>query len=166
MGSDWHLKHRRYLDRNRGIQADKLAEAIGKAIAVPVNDSPDRRVSVNPNHKDLWPRQPGGTDTGDPYGYHVKPAGTPTWDRPPVGPEEEALYYGVHIHTESNPLGLHTHVPGGKLLGAHSHSPQNRFGGHHHAPNPPDMSGLDGHHTHDGKHYPDGKHEHCPDNFG
>jgi hypothetical protein len=166
MGDDWHIRHRRHLDRNRGIQADKLAEALGKAVAVPVDSDPGRRVSVNPPHTDLWPREPGGTDPGDPYGYAVKPAGTPVWSRPPATPEEEALYYGVHLHSESNPLGLHTHVPGGELRGGHSHSPQNRFGSHHHSASPPDMAGLDGKHTHDGKHYPDGCHEHHPDNFG
>ncbi len=117
--------------------------------------------------KNKWPRLPGSSDTGDPYGHLLKPVATTKWTKPPHTPEEKALYYGVHLHSESNPLGLHTHNPGGKLSGGHSHGPQNRFGVHHHQAEEITMgASLDGKHTHEGKNHPDGGHDHIPENFG
>jgi len=39
---------------------------------------------------------------------------------------------GLHTHDESNPLGLHSHYPGGPLGGAHTHTAQNPLGHHTH----------------------------------
>ena len=121
-------------------------------------------------YKNVWPRTPGGSDTGDPYDSKIKPKNVPVWDHVPANEEEKSLYYGVHLHSESNPLGLHTHVPGGKMAGAHTHGPQNRFGVHHHQnaeDNPENYAEtLDGRHVHDGHNFPDGCHEHLPINFG
>ena len=116
---------------------------------------------------DLWPRTPGSSDTGDPYDGILKPLNVPYWSKPPSTDEEKALYYGVHIHTETNPLGLHSHVPGGKMSGGHSHGPSNRFGVHHHkAQEIRNMTNVDGCHIHEGNNYPDGCHKHSPENFG
>jgi hypothetical protein len=145
---------KRDMDRNRGLQHDSFAEALKK---------------VSAKHGDktkYWPRTYDSADTGDPYGYSKKPTGVPVWTKPPHTDEEKALYYGVHLHSDSNPLGLHTHVPGGKLTGGHSHGPQNRFGAHHHYDGTPEMAQVDGNHTHDGANHPDGGHEHTPGNFG
>jgi hypothetical protein len=161
-GHSWDVSERRYLERNRGIQPDAFSEAMKRAGTA----SEKEKVSVNPPGSDVWPRTPSSSDSDDPYSSQVKPKGVPVWNHPPATEAEEALYYGVHIHSESNPLGLHTHVPGGKLSGGHSHGPQNVFGGHHHRGNIPDMAMVDGNHTHDGKNYPNGSHEHCPENFG
>ncbi len=115
----------------------------------------------------VWPRTPGSTDTGDPYDGILKPLNVPIWSKPPSSDSEKALYYGVHIHSETNPLGLHTHVPGGKLAGGHTHGPSNRFGSHHHkSTSIQNMTNVDGKHIHEGKNYPDGGHEHTPENFG
>jgi hypothetical protein len=107
-----------------------------------------------------------GLDQEDPYSHVLKPKGVPVWTHPPSSPAEEAIYYGVHIHSESNPLGLHTHIPGGNAVGAHTHSPQNRYGSHHHKNKPGEMTQVDGDHTHGGVNYPDGSHDHSPENFG
>lgn len=160
----WDVRERKNLDRNRGLQSEAFAEALKRAGLA--RGSEGEHVSVNPPASDLWPREGGSSDTGDPYGYQMKPKGVPVWKHPPVSPQEEALYYGVHLHSESNPLGLHTHVKGGKAGGGHSHGPQNRFGCHHHRGDQPEITMLDGKHTHDGKNYPDGCHEHMPENFG
>lgn len=143
---------KRPMDRNRGLQADGFAEALQRA----AGDYDEPGVRSTP-----------GTDIADPYGSQVKPKGVPVWDHPPLTPAEEAVYYGVHIHSESNPLGLHSHVPGGTSAGGHSHGPQNRFGSHHHKTETP-LYGItvDGVHTHDGANHPDGTHNHCPENFG
>lgn len=118
---------------------------------------------VNEYHgKNKWPRLPGSSDTGDPYGHLLKPATTSKWTKPPLSPEEKALYYGVHLHSESNPLGLHTHNTGGTLSGGHSHGPQNRLGVHTHQ----ETVSVDGKHTHEAKNFPDGGHDHLPDHFG
>jgi hypothetical protein len=105
-----------------------------------------------------------GTDIADPYGSQIKPKGVPVWDKPPVTPEEEAIYFGVHIHSESNPLGLHSHVPNGTPSGGHTHGPSNRFGSHNH--NQDGYGTVDGSHTHEqGVNMPCGPHVHCPENF-
>ncbi len=112
-------------------------------------------------------RQP-GSDVQDPYGSAVKPKGVPYWDKVPETEAEKSLYQGVHIHSEDNPLGLHTHIPGGKLGGGHGHSPSNPHGVHFHGP---DLTGTQGHSV-DGRHIhkvnqnmPAGPHEHQPGNF-
>ena len=156
-------KYKRNLDRDRGIQPETFSELLTRA-----GHGEKEQVSVNPPDSDVWPRRPGSDDRGDPYGSQIKPKGVPVWTHKPVTPAEEALYYGDHIHSESNPLGLHTHVPGGSLSGGHSHSPQNIFGVHHHKDDSTYTGpvSLDGTHTHEGKNYPDGSHDHEPDNFG
>jgi hypothetical protein len=144
---------RRDLDRNRGLQHSDFSELLKKASSEYDYDDGVRR---NP-----------GTDIADPYGSQKKPENVPVWDSVPVTPEEEAIYWGKHIHSESNPLGLHSHVKGGTPSGGHSHGPQNRFGSHHHKTETP-LYGitLDGSHIHDGANHPDGGHLHCPENFG
>lgn len=152
---------KRPLDRNRGLQHSIFGDALKRASGdydykEPIEDG----VGVRRNP---------GTDIADPYGSQKKPEGVPVWDHPPLTPAEEAIYYGNHAHSESNPMGLHSHVPGGSPTGAHTHGPQNRFGSHHHkSDNEAIIYGItiDGPHTHDGKNYPDGGHEHCPENFG
>jgi hypothetical protein len=143
--------------RGRGLQSTALEKAL---VGAGVKQS-------EANHSDKWPRLPGSAETGDPYGYHVKPEGVPYWDQPPSTEEEWNLYYGVHIHSESNPLGLHTHIRGGKMGGGHTHGPQNRFGVHHHKTEEVQVNTTgDGHHTHEGENFPGGKHNHRPENFG
>jgi hypothetical protein len=146
---------RKFLDRHRGIQHDHFKDALGKASADYDNEE-----------QACQPRTP-GTDIVDPYGSQVKPKNVPTWSKPPMTPQEEAIYYGNHVHNESNPMGLHSHVPGGSPGGGHSHGPQNRYGSHHHKSETP-LYGitLDGSHTHNGANFPDGQHNHCPENFG
>ncbi|MCV0439727.1 MAG: hypothetical protein K5880_13960 [Hydrogenophaga sp.] len=150
---------KRNMDRNKGLQAGGFCEALQKAGA-DYGEMPD----------DLGEggvRSTPGTDIADPYGSQVKPKGVPVWDHPPLTPEEEAVYYGKHIHSESNPLGLHSHVTGGTVGGGHSHGPQNRFGSHHHKTEKPLYGiSLDGSHVHDGENHPNGDHTHCPENFG
>lgn len=149
---------REHWDRNRGMNLSDFYDAMDAAKA---SDDPQNigDLYMKPNcHKN-------GVTREDPYGHSVKPK-SKTWDHPPATPAEEALYKGVHIHSESNPLGLHTHVPGGTLAGGHSHGPSNRFGTHHHKEIPGDMADTDGHHEHGGVNYPDGSHDHHPDNFG
>lgn len=146
-------------DRNRGLQHDSFSDALKRAQA-DYGEQPDELgeggVRKNP-----------GTDIADPYGSQVKPKGVPVWEKPPMSSEEEAIYFGMHIHSESNPLGLHTHVKGGKPSGGHSHGPQNRFGSHHHKKEAPLYGiSLDGSHVHDGENAPAGSHNHCPENFG
>lgn len=90
----------------------------------------------------------------------------PSWNNVPLTPKEESIYFGVHIHNESNPLGLHTHIIGGKLGGGHSHGPQNRFGDHTHKIDKFLYgTNLDGSHTHDMSNCPAGAHDHIPENF-
>jgi hypothetical protein len=140
-------------DRNRGLQHSTFAESLKRANA---DDDYDEGVPKTP-----------GTDIADPYGTSVKPKGVPVWDTAPITPQEEEIYYGTHIHSESNPLGLHTHVKSGKLAGGHSHGPQNRFGSHYHGDKDPKYGvSLDGSHVHShGVNMPCGKHTHCPENF-
>lgn len=166
-------------NKNKGFLGDNLQKALERSGNLASHKDFDSFATAqdfkkivgnegeNTYEEEFWPRLPGSSDTGDPYGYKIKPEVNSKWTRPPSSDEEKALYYGVHIHTESNPLGLHTHNPGGKLSGGHSHGPQNRFGVHHHK-DEEILHGisLDGKHIHEGKHYPDGKHEHCPENFG
>jgi len=98
------------------------------------------------------------------------------WDRPVVTPEDEALYYGYHIHSKDNVYGLHAHYPGGPLGGGHLHGAQNKLGYHTHRFNveqlaqfkfarPGIMISLDGPHNHQ-HNAPDGKHHHSEENFG
>jgi hypothetical protein len=153
----------RRLDRHRGLQKDHFSEALERASVA----SDAERVSVNPPKMDLWPRNPDSSDDGDPRSAQEKPVEVGVWDSPPATREEEAQYYGVHLHTESNPLGLHSHLKsGGEIGGGHSHGPQNRFGVHHHRSEIKDMVQLDGPHTHEGCSFPDGGHAHMPSNFG
>lgn len=154
---------RKYLDRNRGLQSDQFAEAIKKAgLAQAANPV----ITQDIKHGGV-PRNP-GTDIADPYGTSMKPKNVNVWDHHPINQEEESIYAGVHIHSESNPLGLHTHMLKGTLGGGHSHGPQNRLGGHHHKKDAVEMSvHLDGAHVHEAnRNHPDGEHEHCPENFG
>lgn len=148
---------RKYLPRNRGLQADAFSDAMKKAGVAKANGDESKGIPKTP-----------GTDIADPYGLSMKPKGVPVWDHCPVDDKEEAIYYGKHIHAESNPLGLHSHIIGGKLTGGHSHGPQNRTGAHHHKKDAIEMSiSIDGSHVHDvGCNHPDGWHEHCPENFG
>jgi len=148
---------KRNIDRNRGLQSIGFTDALKRAAS---NNLPDELGEGGV-------RSTPGTDIADPYGSYIKPKNVPTWDKAPSNEEEEALYYGVHIHNESNPLGLHTHIKGGTLGGGHSHGPQNRFGSHHHKTEIPLYGiSLDGVHTHDGENHPAGCHNHCPENFG
>jgi hypothetical protein len=98
------------------------------------------------------------------------------WDRPVTSPEDQALYYGFHIHTKDNMYGLHAHYPGGPLGGGHRHTAQNKQGYHTHRYNndellqfkfarPGVMIQLDGPHVHQ-QNAPDGKHTHSEENFG
>ena len=142
-------------DRNRGLQHDTFGDALKRAHAG-YGELPDELGEGGV-------RRTPGTDIADPYGSQVKPKGVPVWDKAPMTPEEEAVYYGFHIHSESNPLGLHSHVMGGKPSGGHSHGPQNRFGSHTHTRD--GYGTVDGSHTHDGENAPAGRHCHCPENF-
>lgn len=149
--------NKRHIDRNRGLQADHFSQALERASG---------KYKMNDELGEGGVRETPGTDIADPYGSQIKPKGVPVWDKPPMTPEEEAIYYGVHIHSESNPMGLHSHIPGGKPSGGHSHGPQNRFGAHHHK-NEKALYGitLDGSHTHDGDNYAGGCHNHMSENF-
>lgn len=146
-------------DRNRGLQHGDFGEALKRARAG-YGDLSDELGEGGV-------RKTPGTDIADPWGSQVKPKNVPTWDKAPITPKEEAVYYGFHMHSESNPLGLHSHVMGGKASGGHSHGPQNRFGSHHHKTEKPLYGiSLDGSHVHDGENAPAGRHCHCPENFG
>ncbi len=120
------------------------------------------------NNKDdkFWPRTPGSSNTGSDYDGLYKPDGK-SWDVAPVTESDKQLYFGVHIHNERNPLGLHSHVPGGNPGGQHSHGPVNRMGVHTHKEIQPGDMGLtvDGEHVHSQNH-PDGGHEHRASTFG
>lgn len=98
------------------------------------------------------------------------------WDRPLSSPEDQALYYGYHVHSKDNIYGLHAHYPGGPLGGGHRHTAQNPQGYHTHRYNqeeliqfkfarPGVMIQLDGPHVHQ-QNAPDGMHMHCEENFG
>lgn len=120
------------------------------------------------NHAGYWPRTSDSSDPGDPFGYKIKPHNVKVWETVPSTEAEKAAYYGLHIHTESNPFGLHSHFPGGKLSGGHTHSPSNRFGVHTHLDHEDDdvMYSVDGNHTHErGENMPCGPHTHVPENF-
>ena len=151
---------REYLERNRGLQANTFSDAMQKAAGV-------NPVIIDKLKHGGVPETP-GTDIADPYGSLLKPRNVPVWDHHPATEEEENIYSGTHIHSESNPLGLHSHVIGGKITGGHSHGPQNRFGAHHHKKEAIEMSvSIDGSHVHEaGRNHPDGDHEHCHENFG
>lgn len=151
---------RKYLDRNRGLQPSSFSDGLKNVrAAFPTIVDKMKHGGV--------PETP-GTDIADPYGSSLKPKGIPVWNHHPATPKEEAIYMGTHIHSESNPLGLHSHVVGGKLSGGHSHGPQNRYGAHHHKKGTIEISvSIDGSHVHEhGRNHPDGEHEHCPENFG
>lgn len=130
------------------------------------------RASEEDDEKCHWPRVSDSAEPGDEYGHAVKPQGQP-WEYVPVTEAEKAIYNGLHIHSESNPLGLHTHLKGGKPGGAHTHSPQNRLGGHTHKDIDfkdkayPRGYSIDGHHYHGhNENKPGGCHNHHPENFG
>lgn len=145
---------RKYLDRNRGIQHDGFSQTLQNVAKASEDCCRTNTIEKTP-----------GTDIADPYASVLKPKGVPVWDHVPSDEVEEALYYGVHIHSESNPLGLHTHVPGGILGGGHTHGPQNRVGSHSHKKLEPNKSmQIDGAHTHCENHL-DGDHFHVPENF-
>lgn len=108
----------------------------------------------------------------DYHGYHRNPHLNPlgpspkSWTKPPMSDEEKAIYDGLHLHTESSPFGLHSHIPGGKLSGAHTHSQAyNSTGKHHHQEGDQEVIDLDGDHLHCENH-PDGSHKHNRFNFG
>lgn len=110
-----------------------------------------------------------GSDVQDPYGSFIKPKNVPVWNKIPETDAEKSLYAGDHIHSEDNPLGLHTHVPGGAMGGGHTHGPDNPHGQHFHGESIKQYGGrtLDGRHIHEvGKNMPCGGHKHMPDNFG
>lgn len=114
------------------------------------------------------PRTP-GTDNPDEYGAGKKPD-SKHWESVPVTETEKAIYYGLHIHSASNPLGLHSHLPGGTPAGAHTHGPQNPLGQHHHKDteegSDPKGYQIDGAHHHGSRsNMPTGCHQHCPENF-
>jgi|KBSSwiStaDraftv2_1062776.scaffolds.fasta_scaffold00065_16 hypothetical protein len=119
----------------------------------------------------FWPRTSDSAEPGDEHSHIVKPQGK-EWTYVPVTEEDKAIYDGLHIHTQSNPTGMHTHLKGGKSGGAHTHSPQNPLGGHTHKDidvkdrtNPQGFS-IDGHHYHDyNENKPGGQHTHHPENF-
>ncbi len=155
MIDDNKILGRDHWDRNRGLQHDSFSDALKRAHA-DCGELPEELGEGGV-------RKTPGTDIADPWGSQVKPKGVPVWDKPPMTEEEEAVYFGLHMHSESNPLGLHSHVIGGRLSGGHSHGPQNRFGSHTHTR---DGYGLvDGSHTHDGENYPAGCHNHAAENF-
>jgi len=152
-------------DKDKGFRHDAFEEALERAdedVRDPFfDDYANASEYVEANGKeDKWPRTPGSSDSGGPYDGLIKPKDVPVWTSPPSSDAEKALYYGAHIHSESNPIGLHTHVPGGALSGGHSHGPQNRLGVHSHT----ESKTLDGKHVHKSNHS-DGKHDHCPENF-
>lgn len=153
------LSNRDQWDRNRGLQHDTFGDALKRAqsgFGEVSDELGEGGVRKNP-----------GTDIADPYGSQIKPKNVSVWEKPPMNAKEEAIYFGLHIHSESNPLGLHSHVKGGKVAGSHSHGPQNRFGLHHHKMEMPLYGiSLDGSHVHDGENAPAGSHNHCPENFG
>lgn len=93
--------------------------------------------------------------------------GEKAWNQLPSSNEEKAIYYGLHVHSQSNPYGLHTHVIGGKLGGGHTHGPNNPKGQHYHGDSDnPHYHQTDGGHEHPiGHNLPCGSHEHCPSNF-
>jgi hypothetical protein len=163
-------------NRHRGTLHDdieKAFEAAGEDVENPfftdfadagefVRTKGDYEMHEKPGcYPNVWLESPGSSDTGDPRDSSVKPKIDNAWTRVPVGDAEKAIYYGKHVHTESNPLGLHSHVIGGELTGGHTHGPQNRLGVHTHT----EIRTLDGQHTHM-YNMPDGGHDHCPENFG
>ena len=121
---------------------------------------------------EVWPRVSDSANPGDERGHAVIPQGK-QWDSVPVTEKDKAIYDGLHIHTQSNPTGLHTHLKGGKLGGAHTHGPQNPLGGHTHKDidvkdiKYPRGYSIDGHHYHGhNENKPGGCHTHHPENFG
>jgi hypothetical protein len=111
------------------------------------------------------PRHPGSSELDDPRASIKKPPGK-YWTKVPSSDEEKAIYQGLHIHTVDNPLGLHSHVPGGTLGGGHSHGPSNQQGEHYHGEAPVVGKNVDGRHVHKrGENMPSGPHVHCPENF-
>lgn len=161
-----------------GLQADAFEQALESAKSATDDPNYDRFAThagytQAGGGEEKWPRLPGSDDHGDPFGNAIKPTNVKTWDHVPSTPEEKAVYQGLHIHTESNPLGLHSHMPGGNPGGAHTHGPQNRLGAHHHKEIDPEKETnttsyqLDGEHAHEhGENLPSGPHAHSPENFG
>lgn len=162
-------------NRFPGFNPDAFDNALKKAQALSNDDIFKRSATAKDYEKVVddkdgyWDRTGDSSDPGDPFGYEIKPKNVRVWEKIPVTEEEKAIYNGLHIHTESNPFGLHSHFPGGTLNGGHTHSPSNRFGVHTHA-DIEDEDGLysvDGQHTHErGENMPCGPHKHVPENFG
>lgn len=164
------LPFKRNLEKDHGLNLGSFVDALDRAgvakaggSAGPKVGSDDvKKLGIIPSNKQPM------TDERQPVDPEAR-----QWTRPPVTEDEKALYLGVHLHTESNPLGLHTHVPGGTVLGGHTHGPQNRLGVHQHKAELPKepfgkpgiMAQLDGPHDHQNNH-PDGGHDHLPENFG
>lgn len=163
-------------DKDKGIQKHQFGEALKRAVEdikdpefnkySTGNDYLKSKANGDSEKHDKWPRTSDSADPGDPYGFRIKPKNVPYWTKPPISDAEKAIYCGLHIHSESNPLGLHSHIPGGELSGGHTHGPQNRFGAHHHKKEKiREMVSVDGVHAHAGANHPDGAHDHCPENF-
>lgn len=169
-------------DKDKGLQADAFSDALDRADAIRTDPEAAGFVNIEDylafkaeqraiadsldDKSKTWPEQP-GSDGVDPYGHVVKPKGVKYWSTVPSTDAEKAVYYGLHIHSEDNPLGLHSHIPGGAPTGGHSHGPQNRFGVHHHKGEGASPTQLDGKHAHEpGENMPSGPHEHVyPENF-
>lgn len=157
-------KSRNY-DRNKGLNADSLEQALNKATAY-TRTLPDK-------DNNIWERMPGSSDDADQYGNILKPKNSNIWQEPVLTEEDCAIYEGIHIHSSTNPMGLHSHLKGGKLGGAHGHGPSNRMGQHTHKDIPTDAANYNRGYTIDGDHIhpmnsnkPCGPHNHSNETFG
>lgn len=158
--------------KNKGISYDSLIEALDKVESTSKDPNFERCTTANDYYKTQGskntPKDPGTSDPSDPFAHIIKPT-SKVWEKPILTAEDEAIYYGLHIHSSTNPFGLHSHFPGGTLTGAHTHGPVNKYGVHTHKetvdPYGPTM--LDGKHVHKlGANAPCGKHVHeIPENF-
>ncbi len=171
-------------DRDKGFKEDAFEKALESAEDIQLDPNFNRFATAEHykarSHDDegyetkKWPRLPDSSHPGDPFGFKIKPKNVKVWTKTPITEQEKSIYDGLHIHSETNKFGLHSHFPGGKLSGGHTHSPSNRFGLHHHKEiNESEItvtSGwqLDGPHTHEiGDNKPCGPHIHAnPENFG
>ena len=158
----------RKLDKDHGLNLGSFVDALDRAGIAKAGAGP----KVGSDDVSKLGGIPSNKNPMDDQRQPVDPEAR-QWSRAPVTEDEKALYWGVHMHTESNPLGLHTHIPGGKAAGGHGHGPQNRLGVHQHKMDMPKepfgkpgvMLQLDGNHDHQYNH-PDGGHDHLPENFG
>ena len=156
------------METRKEKQERALEEVFGNA-AKAVR-SPGFKNRVRADHGDY---EEEGIESNPSERNDIVPSPGKQWTYPPVSEEDKAIYNGLHIHTQTNPLGLHTHLKGGKLGGGHTHSPQNRLGGHTHKDidvkdiKYPRGYSIDGHHVHDfNENKPGGCHGHHPENFG